>query len=221
VRSRAGVASFLSKNGGHPNCQRNPKPARTAMFHRKKRLSYAVSSHNSFFVLHLFELQCSERFSPLVTFLTVNTWRSRPSAVLCNSQPYVKLHSCHHHHHHHTSTAGHGPLQCLAISLDLRLLASSVCQPSCANRHSTWPEGVLHYLQWAGHISRRTDNRWGKRVLEWRPRLRKRSKHSCHVSSKYYDLSETIRISAKHLRPHYDNETTTLRQGDNSSSSAY
>jgi hypothetical protein len=25
--------------------------------------------------------------------------------------------------------------------------------------------------QWAGHISRRTDNRWGKRVLEWRPRL--------------------------------------------------
>jgi hypothetical protein len=32
-------------------------------------------------------------------------------------------------------------------------------------------------LKWqrAGHISRRTDNRWGKRVLEWRPRLGKRS----------------------------------------------
>jgi hypothetical protein len=29
--------------------------------------------------------------------------------------------------------------------------------------------------QWAGHISRRTDNCWGKRVLEWRPRLGKRS----------------------------------------------
>jgi hypothetical protein len=29
--------------------------------------------------------------------------------------------------------------------------------------------------EWAGHISRRTDNRWGKRVLEWRPRLGKRS----------------------------------------------
>jgi hypothetical protein len=28
--------------------------------------------------------------------------------------------------------------------------------------------------RWAGHISRRTDNRWGKRVLEWRPRLGKR-----------------------------------------------
>jgi hypothetical protein len=27
----------------------------------------------------------------------------------------------------------------------------------------------------AGHISRRTDNRWGKRVLEWRPRLGKRN----------------------------------------------
>jgi hypothetical protein len=32
-------------------------------------------------------------------------------------------------------------------------------------------------LKWqkAGHMSRRTDNRWGKRVLEWRPRLGKRS----------------------------------------------
>jgi hypothetical protein len=29
--------------------------------------------------------------------------------------------------------------------------------------------------QWAGHISRRTNNLWGKRVLEWRPRLGKRS----------------------------------------------
>jgi hypothetical protein len=29
--------------------------------------------------------------------------------------------------------------------------------------------------QWAGHISRRTDNRWSKRVLEWRPRLDKRT----------------------------------------------
>ncbi|XP_072943439.1 uncharacterized protein [Epargyreus clarus] len=29
--------------------------------------------------------------------------------------------------------------------------------------------------QWAGHIVRRTDNRWGRKVLEWRPRLGKRS----------------------------------------------
>jgi hypothetical protein len=42
-------------------------------------------------------------------------------------------------------TAGHRPLQYLAISLDLRL-ASSSCQPPCANRHSTWPEGVLLYV---------------------------------------------------------------------------
>jgi hypothetical protein len=27
--------------------------------------------------------------------------------------------------------------------------------------------------QWAGHISRRTDNRWGKRVLEWGPHFGK------------------------------------------------
>jgi hypothetical protein len=44
------------------------------------------------------------------------------------------------------STAGHGPLQFLAGSLDLRPLASSSCQPSCVNRHSTWTEGVLHYV---------------------------------------------------------------------------
>jgi hypothetical protein len=44
------------------------------------------------------------------------------------------------------STAGHSPLQFLAISLDPRLLASSTGQPSCANRHSTWPEGVLYYV---------------------------------------------------------------------------
>jgi hypothetical protein len=27
--------------------------------------------------------------------------------------------------------------------------------------------------KWAGHIGCRTDNRWGKQVLEWRPRLGK------------------------------------------------
>jgi hypothetical protein len=47
---------------------------------------------------------------------------------------------------HYQSIAGHRPLEFLAISLDLRLLASSSCQPSCANRNSTWPEGVLHYV---------------------------------------------------------------------------
>ncbi|CAH2228331.1 jg1561 [Pararge aegeria aegeria] len=30
-------------------------------------------------------------------------------------------------------------------------------------------------LQWAGHIARRTDGRWGLKVLEWRPRTGKRS----------------------------------------------
>ncbi|KAG6440870.1 hypothetical protein O3G_MSEX001526 [Manduca sexta] len=28
--------------------------------------------------------------------------------------------------------------------------------------------------QWAGHIARRTDDRWGRKVLEWRPRTGKR-----------------------------------------------
>ncbi|KAI8421549.1 hypothetical protein MSG28_009582 [Choristoneura fumiferana] len=29
--------------------------------------------------------------------------------------------------------------------------------------------------QWAGHIARRADGRWGRKVLEWRPRIGKRS----------------------------------------------
>ena len=29
--------------------------------------------------------------------------------------------------------------------------------------------------QWAGHIARRADGRWGRKVLEWRPRTSKRS----------------------------------------------
>ena len=33
--------------------------------------------------------------------------------------------------------------------------------------------------QWAGHICRRTDSRWSRRVLEWRPRLGKRSVMIC------------------------------------------
>jgi hypothetical protein len=40
------------------------------------------------------------------------------------------------------STAGHKRLQLLAIPLDLRLHASSSCQPSCINRHFTWLEGA-------------------------------------------------------------------------------
>jgi hypothetical protein len=47
-------------------------------------------------------------------------------------------------------------------------------------RQNTKVTDIAHRIsmlkwQWAGHISRRTDNHWGKRVLEWRPRLSKRS----------------------------------------------
>jgi hypothetical protein len=43
------------------------------------------------------------------------------------------------------ATAGHRLLQRFAVSLDLRLLASSCCQLFCANRPS-WPEGILHNI---------------------------------------------------------------------------
>jgi hypothetical protein len=39
-----------------------------------------------------------------------------------------------------------GLFKLFAILLDLRLLASSSRQTSFANRHSTWPEGVLRYV---------------------------------------------------------------------------
>ncbi|CAK1578278.1 unnamed protein product [Parnassius mnemosyne] len=29
--------------------------------------------------------------------------------------------------------------------------------------------------QWAGYIARRTDNRWGRKVIEWQPRTGRRS----------------------------------------------
>jgi hypothetical protein len=53
----------------------------------------------------------------------------------------------------------------------------------CGNESETrWSNvtDVAHRInmlkwQWAGHISRRTDNRWGNRVLEWRPHHNKRS----------------------------------------------
>jgi hypothetical protein len=48
------------------------------------------------------------------------------------------------------------------------------------SRQRTKVTDIAHRLSmlkwlWAGHISRRIDYRWGKRVLEWRSRLGKRS----------------------------------------------
>jgi hypothetical protein len=45
--------------------------------------------------------------------------------------------------------------------------------------------------QWAGRISRRTNNRWGKRVLEWRPRLDK-----CSVGRPQARWSDDLRRTA-------------------------
>jgi hypothetical protein len=49
--------------------------------------------------------------------------------------------------------------------------------------------------RWAGHISRRTDNRWSNRFLEWRPRLGKRS-----VGRPQARLSDDLRRTAGRSR---------------------
>jgi hypothetical protein len=55
--------------------------------------------------------------------------------------------------------------------------------------------------QWAGHISRRTDNRW-QRVLEWRPRLGKRSVGRPHSrgSDSWRELDASSRRSREMAR---------------------
>jgi hypothetical protein len=60
-------------------------------------------------------------------------------------------------------------------------------------RQRTKVTDITHRMkwQWAGHISCRTDNRWGKRVLEWRPRLGKRSVERLQVR-----LSDDLRRTA-------------------------
>jgi hypothetical protein len=47
-------------------------------------------------------------------------------------------------------------------------------------RQRTKVTDIAHHIsilkwQWAGHISRKTDKRWGERVLDWKPRLGKHS----------------------------------------------
>ncbi|PZC85255.1 hypothetical protein B5X24_HaOG202440 [Helicoverpa armigera] len=47
-------------------------------------------------------------------------------------------------------------------------------------RRRTKVTDIAHWIsklkwQWTGHISRRADGRWGRKVLEWRPRTSKRT----------------------------------------------
>jgi hypothetical protein len=61
----------------------------------------------------------------------------------------------------------------LGVSLRDRILNQVI-------RQRTKVTDITHHIsmlnwQWAGHISRRTDNRWGNWVLKWRPRFGRRS----------------------------------------------
>ncbi|CAH2235518.1 jg19495 [Pararge aegeria aegeria] len=42
-------------------------------------------------------------------------------------------------------------------------------------RRRTKVTGIAQRISKLGHVCRRTDGRWGRRVLEWRPRIGKRS----------------------------------------------
>ncbi|KAI8440224.1 hypothetical protein MSG28_001604 [Choristoneura fumiferana] len=58
--------------------------------------------------------------------------------------------------------------------------------------------------QWAGHISRRTDNRWGKRVLEWRrrPQIGKRGVGRPQTRSPLVHHEDVLAVSPSQL-PNY------------------
>jgi hypothetical protein len=66
--------------------------------------------------------------------------------------------------------------------------------------------------QWAGHISRRTDNRWGKRVLEWRPRLGKRrwSINLCRTAGTSWMLVAEDRARLREIGEAYVQQWTVV-----------
>ena len=62
--------------------------------------------------------------------------------------------------------------QMLNISLRDKVRCSTI-------RHKTGVADILRKIKqskwrWAGHVARRNDNRWTKRLLEWQPRMGKR-----------------------------------------------
>ncbi|XP_038220578.1 glucose dehydrogenase [FAD, quinone]-like [Zerene cesonia] len=62
--------------------------------------------------------------------------------------------------------------------------------------------------QWAGHMCRRTDNRWGTHVLEWRPRLVTLAMQAILVfverASKTNDIADILRCDEVHEGEEYE-----------------
>ncbi|CAH2211483.1 jg24928 [Pararge aegeria aegeria] len=69
--------------------------------------------------------------------------------------------------------------------------------------------------QWAGHIARRTDGRWGLNVLEWRPRTGKRSVRRPQLGGKMTSGESLGAAGGKRPRP-VDCETPYKRPMSNS-----
>ncbi|CAH2234041.1 jg25602 [Pararge aegeria aegeria] len=66
--------------------------------------------------------------------------------------------------------AGHD-LRCRNVDTDSEANSQTSSRSACYGKSYAC---VLKW-QWAGHVCRRTDGRWSRKVLEWRPRVGKRS----------------------------------------------
>ncbi|CAH2260565.1 jg18265 [Pararge aegeria aegeria] len=61
------------------------------------------------------------------------------------------------------------------LASNFNLCAFSEIRRSVEELYTDIAQRDAKLKQWAGHIARRTDGRWGLKVLEWRPRTSKRS----------------------------------------------
>ncbi|KAI8421291.1 hypothetical protein MSG28_008327 [Choristoneura fumiferana] len=82
----------------------------------------------------------------------------------------------------HSSHAG--PVRTGNFTYTIELLRSELWRELCLGFLYGTESEMRRYVakrvsslkwQWAGHIARRADGRWGRKVLEWRPRIGKRS----------------------------------------------
>ncbi|NP_001121193.1 phosphatidylinositol 3-kinase 60 [Bombyx mori] len=68
--------------------------------------------------------------------------------------------------------------------------------------------------QWTGHIARRTDGRWGQKVLEWRPRLEDVAKLDNYTAPSSPDDEIMVEIGVPQQSPEHSLEAAEWYWGD-------